>query len=73
MKFTGMTVNDFLNMAFDNTYDFSVCDLGKMGEIIYSSRVHGENFPDSTIGDMEFHSWELGKQEIIINVDSSNE
>lgn len=63
-----ITVNDFLGMAFDNYFNFSICDIGMAGKILYQSKYENE-LPDY-IGEMILHSWNLQNDEIVLNVDS---
>lgn len=63
-----ITVNDFLRMAFDNYFNFSICDVGMAGEILYQSEYEDE-LPDY-IGEMILHSWNLEGDKIVLNVDS---
>lgn len=62
-----ITVDEFLGMAFDNLYNFSVYDFSKEKNI-FESRSNKE-LPEK-IGYMNVESWQLGNGEIILNVDS---
>ena len=63
----GITVYEFLNMAFDNNFDFS-----KETNIFDSQK--DEDMP-TEIEDMDVISWNLndGENRIELNVDSDNE
>ncbi len=66
-----MTIKEFLDLAFDNTYPFEICDIGKAGEIIFSTEFQ-EELPED-VEDMELHSWGLENGKIVLNVDSEEE
>lgn len=65
-----MTVNEFLGMALDNTFEFNVFDFSKNTNI-YESRC-GEELPED-IGDLGLESWNLNKGSIDLNVSTDEE
>lgn len=63
-----ITVNEFLGMALDDTFDFSIYDLTKNAYIFKNSTE--EEMPDE-IGDMYVESWNMSsKRGIELNVNS---
>lgn len=68
----GITVYEFLNMAFDNNFNFVIYDFSKETNIFDSQK--DEDMP-TEIEDMDVISWNLndGENRIELNVDSDNE
>lgn len=64
-----ITVSEFLGMALENTFEFSVYDFSK-GKDIFESR-DGEELP-TDIGDMFVESWDINNGRIELNVDSGD-
>lgn len=65
-----MTVNEFLGMALDNTFEFNVYDFFKNTNIFESRRE--EELPEE-IGDLELESWNLNNGSIDLNVCTDEE
>lgn len=65
-----ITVSEFLGMALENTFEFSVYDFSK-GKGIFESR-DDEELP-TDIGDMFVESWNVNNGRIELNVDSGDE
>ena len=68
----GITVYEFLNMAFDNNFNFVIYDFSKETNIFDSQK--DEDMP-TEIEDMDVIRWNLndGENRIELNVDSDNE
>lgn len=65
-----ITVNEFLGMALDNTFDFAVYDFSKEKNIFQS--IIDNDMPDN-IGDMYVESWDIRNGIMELNVTSDEE
>lgn len=65
-----ITVNEFLGMALDNSFEFAIYDFSKEKNIFESQ--NEEELPEE-IGDMPVESWNINNGRIELNVDSGDE
>lgn len=63
-----ITVSEFLGMALENAFEFSVYDFSKGKNIFESS--NDEEIP-TDIGDMFVESWDIYNGRMELNVDSN--
>ena len=65
-----ITVSDFLGMALDNNFEFSIYDFSKEKNIFESW--HGNVEMSEEMEDMIVESWNLNNGRIELNVDSDD-
>lgn len=65
-----ITVNEFLGMALDSTFEFAIYDFSKEKNVFES--LHDEELPE-VIGDMLVESWNIANGRIELNVDSGDD
>lgn len=65
-----ITVSEFLGMALDSNFEFSIYDFSKEKSIFESW--HDEEIPEE-IEDMYVESWNLNNGRFELNVDSGDE
>ncbi len=66
-----ITVNEFLGMALDNNFEFSIYDFSKEKNIFESW--HEDMEMPEEMGDMIVESWNINNSRLELNVDSGDE
>lgn len=66
-----ITVNEFLGMALDNNFEFSIYDFSKEKNIFESW--HEDMEMPEEMGDMIVESWNINNGRLELNVDSGDE
>lgn len=66
-----ITVNEFLGMALDNNFEFSIYDFSKEKNIFESW--HEDMEMPEEMGDMIVESWNINNGRLELNIDSGDE